>query len=152
MAASLPDGVFDDAYAFNDEVHGTVMLNRLERDCVDTPEFQRLFRISQLGFVDLLYPSADHKRGSHSIGACVVAKRLVKCLNDNHGFIAASRLKAGKKVDAVPRITPSESALISLAGLLHDIPHGPLSHDIEKKTHRYSQDGKDVKVKSFYGP
>jgi hypothetical protein len=44
-------------------------LNSVERDAVDTPEFQRLFRISQLGFVDLVYQTANHTRGIHSIGA-----------------------------------------------------------------------------------
>src|SRR3972149_2313404 len=40
---------FDDEFEFVDDIHGQVHLNRLERDVVDTPEFQRLFRLSQLG-------------------------------------------------------------------------------------------------------
>jgi hypothetical protein len=44
---------FDDTFEFQDDVHGPILLNRLERDVVDTPEFRRLFHLRQLGFVDL---------------------------------------------------------------------------------------------------
>ena|SRR6185369_9170877 len=36
-------------HRFTDDVHGEILLNTLERDCVDSPEYRRLFRISQLG-------------------------------------------------------------------------------------------------------
>ena len=48
-------------------------------------------------------------------------------------------------------ITLAERSLISLAALLHDLPHGPLSHDIEKKTHHYG-DNNRLKLRSHYGP
>src|SRR5580698_4105429 len=81
---------FADRYEFQDDVHGPIKLNRVERDLVDTPEFQRLFRLGQLGFVDLVYPTANHSRGVHSIGACHWAKKLTDRLNSN-----AYNLKAG---------------------------------------------------------
>jgi HD superfamily phosphohydrolase len=141
---------FDDRNEFSDDVVGKVFLNQLERDCIDSPEFQRLFRISQLGFVDLLYHAANHTRGIHSIGACAKAKDLVDSLNKNTPRIAQARWEAGRSSPRMPTIMMAERCLISLAGLLHDIPHGPLSHDIEKKTHRY--DGGQIKVRSYYGP
>ena len=54
--------LFTDEFEFQDDVHGSIFLNRLERDAVDSPEFQRLFRLGQLGFVDLVYPTANHSR------------------------------------------------------------------------------------------
>jgi len=135
---------FADRYEFQDDVHGPIHLNRVERDLVDTPEFQRLFRLGQLGFVDLVYPTANHSRGVHSIGACYWAKKLTDTLNAH----------ADQRRIASPHISKAERVLIGIGGLLHDIPHGPFSHDIEKKTH-YIYPGrseKPTKVKSHYGP
>lgn len=148
---SSPRDYFEDKLEFADDVIGPVWLNQLERDCVDSPEFQRIFRISQLGFVDLLYHAANHTRGIHSIGACAKAKELVDALNSNTPRIGRARKRAGRSAQQVPNISMCERVLISLAGLLHDIPHGPLSHDIEKKTHWYEDRGKRVKVRSYYG-
>ena len=136
--------IFADEYEFQDDVHGPIRLNRVERDLVDTPEFQRLFRLGQLGFVDLVYPTANHTRGVHSIGACHWAKKLADTLNGN----------AGQRSYGAPLISRGERALIGIGGLLHDIPHGPFSHDIEKKTHYIYPGGseKATKVKSHYGP
>jgi HD superfamily phosphohydrolase len=131
-----------------DDVNGPIHLNRLERDAIDTPEFQRLFRLGQLGFVDLVYPTANHTRGAHSIGACFWSKRVIDMLNES-----ADKLnRAG--ISSWPKISHAERVLMSLGGLLHDIPHGPFSHDIEKKTHYiYRQDSeKPDKIKSHYGP
>src|SRR5688572_560881 len=86
---------FEDRIEFFDDVLGAIFLNQLERDCIDAPEFQRLFRIQQLGCVDLLYPSANHTRGIHSIGACARSKHLITRLNSNTPRIARARASAG---------------------------------------------------------
>ncbi|MBI5818053.1 MAG: HD domain-containing protein [Verrucomicrobia bacterium] len=146
---------FIDRHKFQDDVWGQIHLNDLERDVIDTPEFQRLFRTSQLGFVHLVYSTANHTRGTHSIGACYNANRLIENLYNN-----TARLRAGEKDEnyATFGISPSEKILIRLGALLHDISHGPLSHDIEKKTHKviYDIPGVDLKdrgfkVQSYYG-
>ncbi|MEX2181884.1 MAG: HD domain-containing protein [Gemmatimonadaceae bacterium] len=142
--------LFDDREEFLDDLWGGVRLNRIESDCIDTPEFQRLFRVAQLGLVDLVYHTANHSRGIHSIGACAKAKELVDHLNENTPRISAQRKAVGRPNQPLPTITRAERFLISLAGLLHDIPHAPFSHDIEKKTHRYND--RATKVKSYYGP
>jgi hypothetical protein len=135
---------FEDAYTFQDEVLGAISLSEIERDLVDTPEFQRLFRTSQLGFVDFIYPCANHTRGIHSIGCCYWSKRLVRMLNENRKKIVSH--------NAVPEISTCEAYLIGIAALLHDISHGPYAHDIEKKSHEISPRGNKLKVKSAYGP
>jgi hypothetical protein len=135
---------FDDGFEFQDEILGAVLLNGIERDLIDTPEFQRLFRISQLGFVDLVYQCANHTRGIHCIGCCHWAKKLIEKLNQN-----ALRVPTPWQQR---RLTRSETILIRIGALLHDIPHGPYAHDIEKKSHVIHSHGIKMKVKSGYGP
>lgn len=139
-------------HKFQDDIWGEIKLSDLERDVIDTPEFQRLFRTSQLGFVELVYQTANHTRGAHSIGACHVAKQLIKRLTDNLQALP-------KSVDATTEhnglfanfeISRAESILITLGALLHDVSHIPLSHDLERKTHLipYST---PLKMRSWYG-
>lgn len=132
---------FEDRFQFVDDIHGRILLNNLERDAIDTPEFQRLFRISQLGLVEITYQTGNHTRGAHSIGTCYAAQKLITALTHNHERGA---------FDA-PEITGAEKVLIRLGALLHDIPHGPFSHDIEKKKHLIKRFEKPVKVKSTSG-
>ncbi len=75
---------------------------------------------------------------------------MVDRLNSNTPRLAAQRQKRERSASDIPPITDSERVLISLAGLLHDLPHGPFSHDIEKKTHRYGKPPE--KLRSHYGP
>src|SRR5207245_2431714 len=107
------------------EIWGQILLNELERDVIDCPEFQRLFRTSQLGFVDLVYQTANHTRGAHSIGACHVSNMLMDHLERN-----CARDLDGQRYSNL-RISRSERILIRLGALLHDVSHVPLSHDIE---------------------
>lgn len=135
---------FEDRFEFYDDVHGSIGVSKLERDAIDSPEFQRLFRLGQLGFVDLVFPTANHTRGVHCIGACHIAKDLVEHLNCNNA----------KRESSSPRISEAERVLIGLGALLHDIPHGPFSHDIEKKSHQLFLDGpgeSPMKLSSHYG-
>lgn len=87
----------------------------LEFEIIDTPEVQRLRRIKQLGMTYLVYPSANHTRFEHSLGALHLAGRIGERLG----------------------LKPEEKAEIRMAGLLHDIGHGPLSHTSEELLARY---------------
>jgi len=147
----MSDGqVFQDKHKFQDDVWGQIVLNDLERDVIDTPEFQRLFRTSQLGFVDLVYMAANHTRAVHSIGVCHVAAMLMDRLVEN-----TARLRPQDDRCAPFAISRAEKVLIRLGALLHDVSHVPLSHDIERKSHRifYLYEGRrhSVKVQSRYG-
>ena len=144
------DTAFSDTCQFTDDVLGPVLINRVERDCIDTPEYRRLFRLSQLGLVDRVYHTANHTRGIHSIGVCVRAKHLVDRLNANTPRVNVERQRRGLPTREIPPITVAEKCLISLGALLHDLPHGPFSHDIEKKTHRYGNPR--IKLRSHSGP
>lgn len=97
-----------------DPVHKDVFLNEVEMKIVDTPVFQRLRRIKQLGVTNLVYPSANHTRFEHCIGSAHIAGRIVK------------RLDVGEKAQT-----------LKISALLHDLGHGPLSHTSEELLKRY---------------
>jgi hypothetical protein len=136
--------LFEDSFDFQDDVLGVVRLSEIEKNLVDTPEFQRLFRVSQLGLVDLVYQCANHTRGIHSIGCCSWAKKLICRLNENS-------VRRPRKWHQL-KISSAEAAVISISALLHDISHGPYAHDIEKKSHEIYPYGEKIRIKSGYGP
>ncbi|PTQ53794.1 MAG: putative dNTP triphosphohydrolase [Hydrogenibacillus schlegelii] len=92
---------------------------------IDTPEFQRLHHIRQLGLSFFTYPGATHTRFSHSIGVAHLMKRFVDRLLADEGARRAA--PGGERL--------KEDRLLAMAAaLLHDIGHGPLSHAIEAVT------------------
>ena len=97
----------------NDFVYGNVTLSPLVSRIVKLPEFTRLNEIKQLGCHCYINSKADHTRYEHSIGVYHLANTLINQL---------------KKVQPELKITKSEIKCVGLAGLLHDIGHGPFSH------------------------
>jgi uncharacterized protein len=97
-------------FDFDDEVDKTAW--RL----MNTPEFQRLRRVKQLGVSEFTFPGATHTRLSHSIGVFHLARRLMK--------VAERYVPADKR-------NPSRMRTALLAALLHDLGHGPFSHAFE---------------------
>jgi len=85
-------------------------------DVIQTRPFQRLRRIKQLGFSDLVFPGASHSRFAHSIGVFHTARRLMKVIEIH---LTESRY----------RDRMAETALA--AALVHDVGHGPFSHAFE---------------------
>src|SRR5215467_10014015 len=64
----------------NDGVWGSIRLTSLERAVIDSPVFQRLRHIRQLGPATLVYPSASHSRFDHSLGALHRATTVMDAL------------------------------------------------------------------------
>jgi len=99
-----------------DSVHGSIGITETELRLIDTPIFQRLHRIKQLGIADLVYPGATHSRFAHSIGAMFVMNEyLEKVTKDNKPIANDS----------------DEKQKLRLAALLHDVGHYPFSHSLE---------------------
>ncbi len=105
-----------------DPIHGLITFD-LENpvdgtawELINTPEFQRLRRVKQLGVSEFTFPGATHTRFAHSIGVFHIARRLMKV--------------AQRDVPAAQRDEPRERAAL-LAALLHDLGHGPFSHAFE---------------------
>lgn len=103
-----------------DPIHGLIHFDQDDVDqrtwsLIQTPEFQRLRRIRQLGFSELVFPGATHTRFAHSLGVFQTARRLIDVL----------RARLGKSFDA------ELASLAATAALLHDVGHGPFSHAFE---------------------
>jgi len=103
-----------------DTIHGDITLTGEEMRVVDTPEFQRLRGIRQLGTSNLVFPGAQHTRFEHSLGTCWVAKRMIDRINGR-----ASRAGLHEPIDG------ETVRFLSLAALLHDITHIPFGHTFE---------------------
>uniref|UniRef100_A0A673B1R2 Deoxynucleoside triphosphate triphosphohydrolase SAMHD1 n=1 Tax=Sphaeramia orbicularis TaxID=375764 RepID=A0A673B1R2_9TELE len=98
---------------FNDPIHGHVELHPLLIKIIDTPQFQRLRNIKQLGGTYFVFPGASHNRFEHCIGVGYLAGRLVQALNERQPELLIS----GRDI-----------LCVQIAGLCHDLGHGPFSH------------------------
>lgn len=99
----------------NDPIYGFITIpSRLVFELVEHRYFQRLRRISQMGFSNMVYPGANHTRFHHALGAMFLMQKAVQVLQS-------------KKVE----ISDSEEEALYIAILLHDIGHGPFSHAME---------------------
>lgn len=94
-----------------------VPLTRRVRQLIDTAEFRRLARISQLGLVSLVYPAAIHTRFEHCLGVYRLALLYLKQLAHDERF--------ARSVD------PGKVEVFIAAALLHDLGHWPFCHPIE---------------------
>jgi HD superfamily phosphohydrolase len=115
---------YDGTALLGDPVHGYISFTtpraageKTEKDLIDTPWMQRLRQIYQLQSARWVYPSAEHSRFQHSLGAMHLAGRFARHLYPS--------LKA-----AVPDCPSANyvEELLRVAALLHDIGHGPFGH------------------------
>ncbi|KAK2661798.1 hypothetical protein Ddye_000372 [Dipteronia dyeriana] len=100
-------------------VHGNIYLDSLSLKFIDTEQFQRLRDLKQLGMTHMVYPGATHSRFEHSLGVYWLAGEAVQKLKNYQG------LELG--IDAFDIQT------VKIAGLLHDVGHGPFSHLFERE-------------------
>ena len=99
----------------NDPIYGFIRIpNSLIFDIIEHPSFQRLRRVSQMGFSNLVYPGANHTRFHHALGCLHLMQKTVNVL----------RVKG---ID----ISEDEVNALYIAILLHDIGHGAFSHALE---------------------
>lgn len=100
-------------HVIKDPVHGTMQFTSIEdawiKPFIDSPGFQRLRHIKQLGLGDYIFPGAVHTRFNHCLGCCYIASQIAH--------------KIG--------LSDEERQLVMIAALLHDIGHGPFSHAFE---------------------
>jgi len=95
-----------------DAIHGSIELDPVLAAIIDTPQFQRLRNIKQLGTSYWVYPSASHNRFEHSIGTSYLCGKFITILKEKHPHL----------------ITDMDVLCIKIAGLCHDMGHGPFSH------------------------
>jgi HD superfamily phosphohydrolase len=112
----------------NDPIWGVIELFPWESLILDSPLIQRLRRVRQLGMAHYVYPGAVHNRLEHTLGVIETAERMVRALERN----AKHHKKFGDRPDtAVPEPNEMDVYSTRLAGLFHDIGHGPFSHVTE---------------------
>lgn len=108
-----------------DTVHGSIGLTVLEDKIERLPIFKRLQDISQLGLVKRIFPGALHNRYIHSLGVMYTIDQMALHLGV---------------------FNSAERQLLRLAGMLHDLGHYPLSHDLEQV---YDRDHNETKSNVF---
>jgi len=105
----------DEIKVLRDPIHGYIHIDyQIIWDCLNAPEFQRLRRIHQLGATFQVYHTAEHSRFSHSLGVYEIVRRMINEIKE---------IKIA--------LNEHEKITVLLAGLLHDIGHGPFSHSFE---------------------
>tara|TARA_B100001093_G_scaffold275283_1_gene263118 strand:+ start:1206 stop:2405 length:1200 start_codon:yes stop_codon:yes gene_type:complete len=114
----------------HDPIHGTVTITPIMKMIIDTPEFQRLRDLKQLGASYFVFPSATHTRFEHSIGVSHLAGKLMETLQKKQ-----PRLK----------ITAREIEVTRIAGLVHDIGHGPFSHLYDEYIRNAAEDEHEIR-------
>lgn len=97
---------------FNDPVHGSIRIHPVLVSIIDTPQFQRLRDVKQLGASYWIFPGACHNRFEHSIGTSHLCGKMLKTLQEQHNDL----------------ITQKDILCVEIAGLCHDLGHGPFSH------------------------
>mmetsp|Transcript_38426 Transcript_38426/g.44743 ORF Transcript_38426/g.44743 Transcript_38426/m.44743 type:complete len:462 (+) Transcript_38426:59-1444(+) len=102
--------------ALLDRVHEHVALPPIVVRAMDTPQVQRLRGLKQLGASSFLYPGAVHTRFEHSIGVAHMARSFLTIIQTKQPDLGLS---------------PRNVENVMLAGLLHDLGHGPFSHLFE---------------------
>lgn len=102
-------------YHMHDSVYGVISISQLAHKVTQHRIFQRLNHICQLGSLRFIHKHAIHTRYVHSIGTAYLARKFATVL--------ANRYK---------QITPNEILCVEIAGLCHDIGHGPFSHLFDK--------------------
>ncbi|MBS7632050.1 HD domain-containing protein [Candidatus Bathyarchaeota archaeon] len=109
-----------------DPVHGYIYITKDEKEIIDSFPIQRLRRLRQLAGSEYVYPGANHTRFEHSIGVMYLAGR------------------ATENPAISMHISSEEAEAVKIAGLLHDVGHGPFSHVFEhlldKELHKTHED------------
>jgi uncharacterized protein len=100
-----------------DPLWNNIRVDALSLQLVDTPVFQRLRYVRQLGLAYLVYPGATHTRFEHALGAYHLARTTLSLL-DERGELAGVPIE--------------ERVIAQVAALLHDVGHYPFSHALEE--------------------
>lgn len=118
-------------------IHGIITLPDYIVKIIDSIEFQRLRNIKQLGFCSYVYPNANHTRFEHSLGTYNITRMMtqkISNLDPNREYFVDIYSKNIK-------LDEHYASCIEIAGLLHDVGHGPYGHFFD-----------DIVLENYNGP
>ncbi|DAZ96091.1 TPA: hypothetical protein N0F65_000639 [Lagenidium giganteum] len=98
-----------------DSVHGVMTFEPICMRIIDTLQFQRLRNLHQLGAANFVYIGATHSRFEHCLGVAHLAERMAQHIREQQPWLR-------------PLMTDRDILCIKIAGLCHDLGHGPFSH------------------------
>ena len=111
---------------FRDPIHRQIIVdNQIIMDLINTPEFQRLRRIKQLGTSSFTFHGAEHSRFGHCLGVYEITRQMCNYFQRNY--------PSQQPGDGLWDDHERPAALC--AALLHDLGHGPYSHTFEHIFH-----------------
>jgi HD superfamily phosphohydrolase len=138
---------------YQDEIYGTKELSPLAVAVMDTPEFQRLGHIYQLGFTYTVFRGANHRRFDHSVGTFFRVRTLLRRIVQNHARFFPSNKDdfrhpglwlSPRLYIPAPGTPPDKQSpqfpmgrwrglveVVSAAAFLHDLGHVPAGHTLE---------------------
>ncbi|MEO6865041.1 MAG: HD domain-containing protein [Gemmatimonadaceae bacterium] len=99
-----------------DPIWNNIRVDELALELVDTPVFQRLRYVRQLGLTYLVYPGATHTRFEHALGAYHLCRIAISLLRER----------------GIADVSEEECRITTIAALLHDVGHYPFSHALEE--------------------
>ena len=101
-----------------DSIHGYMEMSELCLSVIDNPIFKRLKKIKQTGTCYEVWPGASHNRFEHSLGVSYLAEKILLSIR-------------GKQPEL--KISDRIIELVKIAGLCHDLGHGPYSHTFDNE-------------------
>ncbi|KAG8905761.1 hypothetical protein FRB99_008334 [Tulasnella sp. 403] len=113
-----------DYRAFKDSVHDFIKFDSFICKIIDTPQFQRLRYLKQLGVSYFVFPSASHNRFEHCLGSDAIDR------DDplGTGYLARKLVLHLQQRQPSLGINDRDIQCVTIAGLCHDLGHGPFSH------------------------
>lgn len=139
-----------------DAVHEDIWVTDFETKVIDTPIFQRLRHIRQLGPTYLVYPAAQHTRFEHCVGTLQMAQKIMESIQRNYEnkelVLRDFENKCAEKGFQFFSLDNRDIVLTRLGALLHDAAHIPFGHLLEKEgsLFKHSQWSDEKRVEYFF--
>lgn len=129
---------------FGCNIYGSIRVEPMALKIINTPEFQRMKQIKQLGLCYLVYPNAMHSRFEHLLGTYHLADSILERLKSQYPEKYFNVPELGGKV----KLTKKIMECIKIAALCHDIGHGPFSHTFDLFLNNIKHPNKEHEVRS----
>jgi HD superfamily phosphohydrolase len=141
----------------NCNIHGRISISHLAEKIMDNEKFQKIGDQAQLAFCQRVYPTATHTRKAHSIGVYYLVKKMMHNLRRNATRTDVEKkgisggLKYINEKFGIPMVfSHFLCEIVAIAGLVHDVGHGPFCHAFELiiKQRNITSKWKDHEVRS----